>query len=121
MTVSLLVPACQRDKEVPPQVKACAAFWNAPENRAAQKWVAQRSFTRAAVNLWTIKTADDGCSVTVVAASGRWSQWAKTVPVLQRGESWGPPVQGRSWGRDTPEPLPQLNADLQPDGTVHVR
>ena len=102
-------------------MEACAAFWNAPGNRAAQKWVAQRSFNHAAVSVWTIKIGDDGCSVAVVEPSGRWSQWANTVSALLRGEHWGPPVRGQSWGRDTPEPLPELNADLQPDGTLHVR
>jgi hypothetical protein len=121
ITVSVVVPACQRDREDPPHLKACAAFWNAPENRAAQKWVAQRPFTRAAVTSFTIKTGDRGCGVWVVAASGRWSQWANTVPQLGRGKKWGRPVQGRSWGVDTPEPLPEFNADLERDGTLHVR
>jgi hypothetical protein len=116
-----VAPACQREKAVPPKVKACTAFWNAPENRVGQQWVAQRPFTRAAVSSWKLKTGDDGCSVAVVAASGRWSSWGNTVLALQQGESWGPPVRGRRWGGDTPEPLPAFNADLQPDGTLDVR
>jgi hypothetical protein len=103
-----------------PSVQTCARLWNVPGNRENHHVVATQPFTKAAVYSWRIKTGDYGCSVAVVAIGGRWLTWANTVRALNRQE-WGPPVKGRTWGADTPDPLPRLNATVLPTGAVKLR
>jgi hypothetical protein len=117
--ITVMMAACA--SSTAPSETDYAAAWNSVDNGENQRQVADSDFTQAVVAGWTIKSGDEGCSVTFLRGQhGPWVTYMHQLTTGAEPSSWDL-VRRHKWGEDRAEGGPEeANAALTSDGTVRI-
>jgi hypothetical protein len=109
----------------PPSRDECVALWNAPHNAAAREWVATHGYATVEIDGTFSDNRYQGCYASFVQGIGEpWALYSATrIPREDRSLGWRLDMHGGRWGSDfpVPEPVPEPNAIVLPDGSLSVR
>lgn len=107
-----------------PSREECVALWNTPGNANPLEKVARNAYIVVEVGGACVESRYQGCFVSFVEEARKpWALCSATrIPGEEQPLRWVLDMRGEQWGIDfpEPEPPPELNAFVLPDGSIRL-